>query len=104
MTTRHASLAPLTSATFQRERRRVQAKHLWDNVNLQWPALTKKLYVSKPTGLSREALWEMLFLVKHRANPWQGQEYWGADWRDVWARWHQAQYEMGMYKADLIPF
>ena len=36
MTTRHASLAPLNTATFQRERRRVQAKHLWDWVNLNW--------------------------------------------------------------------
>ena len=42
--------------------------------------------------------------MKHRANPWQGQEYWGADWRDVYARWHQAKYEMGMYMGNLIPF
>ena len=34
MTARHASLAPLTTDTFRKERRRVQAKHLWDMVNL----------------------------------------------------------------------
>ena len=60
--------------------------------------------MTKPTGLNREALWQLLFLVKHRANPWQEQEYWGADWRDVWAHWRQAQYDMGIYKADLLPF
>ena len=43
MTTTHASLAPLNTYTFQRERRRVQSKHLWDVVNLKWPALAKKL-------------------------------------------------------------
>ena len=97
--TRHASLAPLSNVT-----RRVQAKHLWDLVNLNWPALARKLYVSKPTGLSREALWRLLFLAKHRADPWQEQEYWGADRREVWDQWRQAQEEMGVYKAGLFPF
>ncbi len=78
MTTRHASLAPIDTHTFERERRRVQSKHLWDCINLNWPALTKKLYVSKPTGLSRAELWQLLFVTKHRANPWQEREYQGA--------------------------
>ena len=41
------------------------------------------------------------FLAKHRANPWQEQEFRGANWRDVWER---AQYDMGIYKANIPPF
>ena len=44
MTTRHASLAPICAATLQRERRQMQSKHLWDTIDIQWPALYKKLY------------------------------------------------------------
>ena len=62
------------------------------------------LYVSKPTGLSREELWRLLFIAKHRANPWQEQEFRGANWRDVWAAWERAQYDMGIYKANTPPF
>ena len=56
MTTRHVSLAPVTVHTFQRERRHMQSKHLWDSIDIKWEALSKKLYVSKPTGLTREQL------------------------------------------------
>ena len=79
MTTRFASLTPLSEATFRRERRRLQSKHLWDIVNVDWHALVRKLYVCKPTGLSREELWLLLFVTKHRANPWKEQEYRGTN-------------------------
>ena len=104
MTTRHASLAPLNTYTFQRERRRVQSKHLWDWVNLKWSALVKKLYVIKPTGLSPEALWQLLFVTEHRANPWQEREYKGADRWEVWEQWQQSQQNMEIYKAHTFPF
>ena len=45
LTTRYASLAPLSDAALRRERRRVQAKHLWDQVSLDWQALDRKLFV-----------------------------------------------------------
>ena len=76
----------------------------WDQVSLDWQALDRKLYVFKPTGLSREALWRLLFVARHRANPWQEQECKGHNWRDVWAAWESAQSAMGIYKADLPPF
>ena len=68
MTTRHASLAPIDNQTFQRERRPMQSKHLWDRIDLNWPALSKKQYVSKPTGLNRTELWQLLFTNKHRGS------------------------------------
>ena len=104
MTTRHASLAPIDCQTFQRERRRMQSKHLWDRIDLNWPALSKKLYVSKPTGLNCTELWQLLFTNKHRANPWQEPDYQGAYRNDVWAQWYQEQYNMEIYKAITVPF
>ena len=43
-------------------------------------------------------------LAKHRANPWQEQEFRGANWREVLAAWERAQYDMGIYKANTHPF
>ena len=60
MTTRHASLSPIRRLTFQRERRIMQSKHLWDTINIDWRKLDKKLQSTKPTGLSREHLWTVL--------------------------------------------
>ena len=86
MTTRHASLAPICAATLQRERRQMQSKHLWDTIDIQWPELSKKLYVSKPTGLTRTQLWQHLFVTKHRQNPYQERKYQGDDENEVWNR------------------
>ena len=53
----------------------------------------------KPTGLSREELWQLLFVTKHRANPWQEQEYRGANWREVRSAWGRAQCDIGLPRA-----
>ena len=62
MTTRHASLAPIERLTFQRERRLMQSKHLWDTFSIDWYKLDSKLHSSK---------WTHLFVQKHRQNPFQ---------------------------------
>ena len=51
LTTRHASLVPVSVEALQRERRQMQAKHLWYNVNIRWSDLKDKLEVLAPTGL-----------------------------------------------------
>ena len=94
MTTRHASLAPIRTLTFQRERRQMQSKHLWDTLCIDWAKLSWKLYTYKPTGLSREHLWTHLFVTKH-----QEREYQGADQDAVYNRWYQDKRYMGAYKA-----
>ena len=53
LTTRFASMDPLKAMTLRRERQRLKSKHLWDTIDLDWDALYNKLYVHKPTGLSR---------------------------------------------------
>ena len=104
MTTRHASLAAICAATLQRERRQMQSKHLWDTVNIQWPELSKKLYVSKPTGLTRTQLWQHLFVTKHRQNPYQEHKYQGDDENEVRSRWNQAKDYIGAYRGMTYPF
>ena len=99
MTTRHASLAPIRMLTFQRERRLMQSKHLWDTLSIDWAKLSWKLYTYKPTGLSRVHLWTHLFVTKHRQNPFQEREYQGADQDAVYNRWYEDKRYMGAYKA-----
>ena len=58
----------------------------------------------KPTRLSRDDLWAQLFVTKHRANPYQGREYQGADRDEVYERWYQEQRYIGAYKVIKPPF
>ena len=76
MATRFASMDPPKEMVLRKERQRLKSKHLWDTIDLDWDALFK-LYVHKPTGLSRDTLWRQLFWNKHRLNPWMEQEYQG---------------------------
>ena len=99
MTTRHASLTPLRTLTFQRERRLMQSKHLWDTINIDWNKLDWKLHSSKPTGLSIGHLWNHLFVLKHRQNPFQEREYQGSDSDAVWGKWYEDKAYIGAYKT-----
>ena len=99
MTTRHASLAPIERLTFQRERRLMQSKHLWDTFSIDWYKLDSKLYSSKPTGHSRELLWTHLFVQKHRQNPFQEREYQGYDSGNVYNKWYADQRYMKAYQS-----
>ena len=71
LTTRHASLVPVSAEALQRERRQMQAKHLWYNLDIRWVDLKDKLEVLAPTGLTRNDIWRHLFLMKQRKNPYE---------------------------------
>ena len=71
MTTRFVSMDSLKEMTLRKERQRLKSKHLWDTIDLDWDALYKKLYVHKPTGLSRDAL-EAAFLEQTQTQPLDG--------------------------------
>ena len=79
LTTRHASLVSVSAEALQRERRQMQAKHLWYNVDIRWSDLKDKLEVLAPTGLTREDIWRHLFLTKQRKNPYEEGCYTGED-------------------------
>ena len=78
MSHRYAALAPLREDVLQRERRHMRAKHLWDSIDIDWYELGKKLKVTEPTGLSRQYLWDLLFVK----NPFQEGKYKSWDFKE----------------------
>lgn len=51
MTSQVAALDVLTEKFMQRERRRLKARHIWEDVNIRWPLLRSRLFTKHPTGL-----------------------------------------------------
>ena len=100
LTTRHASLVPVSVEALQRERRQMQAKHLWYNVNIRWSDLKDKLEVLAPTGLTRDDIWRHLFLTKQRKNPYEEGCYTGQDVEDVKQKWEDKKHYFEQYKKD----
>ena len=96
-------LVSLSIAT-RRERRRVQARHLWDQVSLDWHVLNRKLYVSKHTGLSREETLAAAFCSQTSGESMARAGIKRTQLRDAWAAWESAQYDIGIYKVNLPPF
>ena len=76
----------------QRERRQMQAKHLWYKVNIRWCDLKDKLEVLAPTGLTRDDIWRHLFLTKQRKNPYEEGCYTGEDVEDVKQKWEDKKH------------
>ena len=105
LTTRHASLVPVSAEALQRERRQMQAKHLWYNqrynVDIRWSDLKDKLEVLAPTGLTREDIWRHLFLTKQRKNPYEEGCYTGEDVEDVKQKWEDKKHYFEQYKKDV---
>ena len=104
LTTRHASLAPLCADALQRERRQMQSKHLWYNIDINWGELDKKLQVLAPTGLTRDKIWKHLFITKHRQNPFVEGRYSGADYDEVEQKWEATKLYFRDYKSCSRPF
>ena len=100
LTTRHASLTPVCTEALQRERRQMQAKHLWYNLDIRWVDLEDKLRVLAPTGLTREDIWKHLFLTKQRKNPFVEGSYTGEDLEDVKRQWEAKKLYFLDYKKD----
>ena len=100
LTTRHASLVPVSAEALQRERRQMQAKHLWYNVDIRWVDLKDKLEVLAPTGLTRDDIWRHLFLTKQRKNPYEEGCYTGEDLEDVKRKWEAKKEYFLQYKKD----
>ena len=87
LTTRHASLVPVSAEALQRERR-------------QWVDLEEKLEVLAPTGLTRDDIWRHLFLTKQRKNPYVEGCYTGEDLEDVKRQWEAKKLYFLDYKKD----
>ena len=90
----------ISETTFCKERRRLQAKHLWMNV------LADRMYTAAPTGKSREQLYALLFNKEARGsqkNPYEEKAYRGPAHKAVQAWWEQCQEWMLYYKCQCEP-
>ena len=66
-TTKGAPTEMITEKTFRKERRRLQAKHLWMDIKISWNLLLDRMYTEAPTGMSREQLHDLLLTGLPRA-------------------------------------
>ena len=66
-TTKGAPTEMISEKTFRKERRRLQAKHLWMDIKISWNLLLNRMYTEAPTGMSREQLHDLLFNRAARA-------------------------------------
>ena len=60
-TTRGTLTEEVSEQVFRKERRRLQAKHLWMEVKLRWRVLADRMYTVAPTGKSKEEFDALLF-------------------------------------------
>ena len=66
-----------------KERRRLQAQHLWMEVKLRWGVLVDRMYVKAPTGKSKEELDALLFdkaARRNRTDPYEEIFFLDAAW------------------------
>ena len=71
----------ISEQVFSKERRRLQAKHLWMEVKLRWRVLAGRMYTKAPTGKSKEDLYALLFdraAKRNHTNPYEEKSYRGA--------------------------
>ena len=97
----------LSERTFRRERRKLQAKHLWMNINVQFHMLDERIYTKAATGKSRQELEDLLFCKgskERNANPYEQKAYCGPYQREVEYNWQQCKEWMMRYKTHIVPF
>ena len=105
-TTKGAPTEMITERTFRKERRRLQARHLWMDIKICWDLLLNRMYTEAPTGMSREQLYDLLFnraAKGNQRNPYEEKAYRGPDHKDVQERWEQNQWWMWCYKHQGEP-
>ena len=106
-TTRGTIAEELSAQVFSKERRRLQAHHLWMVVNLKWGVLVDRMYVKAPTGKSEEDLETLLFdrvARRNRTDPYDEKKYRGAGLREVQTWWKTCKDWMARYKTHSEPF
>ena len=106
-TTRGTLTEEISEQVFSKERRRLQAKHLWMVVKLRWGVLVDRMYVKAPTGKSKEELDALLFdraARRNRTDPYEEKKYRGAGIKEVQAWWKKCQDWMAHFKEQSEPF
>ena len=96
----------VSEQVFSKERRRLQAKHLWMEVKLRWRVLADRMYTKAPTGKSKEEFDALLFdraVRRNHTNPYEEKPYRGAAIKEVPAWWRQCKEWMAHFKGQSAP-
>ena len=91
--TSHAMANTLpTEQYMRRERRRLQARHIWEELEPQWTKLRERLHTRYVTNLDWKILRERLFLNRYgnQQRFWEN-EYRGYDREEVKAQWDRTR-------------
>ena len=106
-TTRGTLTEEISAQVFSKERRRLQAQHLWMVVNLKWGVLVDRMYIKACTGKSKEDLDALLFDTvarRNRTDPYDEKKYRGAGLKEVQTWWKTCKDWMARYKTHSEPF
>ena len=106
-TTRSTLTEEISAQVFSKERRRLQAQHLWMEVKLRWGVLVDRMYIKAPTQKSKEQLDALLFdraARRNRTDPYDEKKYRGARIKEVHEWWKTCQDWMAHYKTHSEPF
>ena len=76
----------------RRERRRLQARHIWEKIEPNWSVIRARVWTKQATGLPYDALHRRLFLHDHGRIQVVGKlQYRGPHWRWVQQQWKNCQ-------------
>ena len=106
-TSRGTLTEEVSEKVFSKERRRLQAQHLWMDINLRWRVLEDRMYVKAPTGKSKEELDALLFdraARRNRTDPYEEKSYRGSRMKEVQAGWKICKDWMAHFKEYSVPF
>ena len=90
--TAHVATNQMATEVFvRRERRRQQARHIWEKIEPDWPLIRARVWTKQATGLY-DALHRRLFLHDHtEESRWLENSYRGPHWRWVQQQWKNCQ-------------
>ena len=81
-----------TEVFMRRERRRLQARHIWEKIEPDWPMIRARVWTKQATGLPYDALHRRLFLHDYtEESRWLENSYRGPHWRWVQQQWKNCQ-------------
>ena len=82
----------VTEVFMRRERRRLQARHIWEKIEPVWPMIRDRVWTKQATGLPYDALLRRLFLHDYtEESRWLENTYKGPHWRWVQQQWKNCQ-------------
>ena len=88
MTSHSAAAKIFTEKFMRRERRRLQARHIWMEVEPQWSKIKERIYTKHATGLPWMTLYNRLFLNEFTGESrWLEDPYKGPDEDRIQKQW-----------------